>query len=114
MANSCCGKTINVRALEVKQRRVLITVLGINGATFLVMIAAALQSRSTSLLSGGLDNFGDAATYALSIAVVGANSRAKARVALFKGALILAAALAGSLGLRCRLARFVHWLALLL
>ena len=84
MADSCCEKTINVRALEVKQRRVLVTVLGINAATFLVMIAAALQSRSTSLLSGGLDNFGDAATYALSIAVVGANSKAKARVALFK------------------------------
>jgi hypothetical protein len=29
MAESCCGKTIDVRALEGKQRRVLITVLAI-------------------------------------------------------------------------------------
>jgi len=103
MADSCCEKTINVRALEVKQRRVLVTVLGINAATFLLMIAAALQSRSTSLLSGGLDNFGDAVTYALSIAVVGANGKAKARVALFKGALILAAALAVAVQIGWRL-----------
>ena len=68
MADSCCEKTIDVRELEGKQRRVLVAVLTINATTFLVMIAAALQSRSTSLLFGGLDNFGDAATYALSIA----------------------------------------------
>jgi len=94
MADACCGKTIDVRALEARQRRVLITVLAINAATFLIMVAAALQSRSSSLLSGGLDNFGDALTYALSLAVVGASGRAKARVALLKGALILGAAIA--------------------
>lgn len=94
MADSCCGKTIDVRALEARQRRVLIIVLLINAATFLMMVAAALQSGSSSLLSGGLDNFGDALTYALSLAVVGASGQAKARVALFKGALILAAAIA--------------------
>jgi Co/Zn/Cd efflux system component len=104
MADPCCEKTIDVRALEVKQRRVLVAVLAINAVTFLVMTAAALQSRSTSLLSGGLDNFGDAATYALGIAVVAANSKAKARVALFKGALILAAALAVAVQIGWRLA----------
>ena len=45
------------------------------------------------LLSGGLDNFGDAVTYALSLAVVGASQRAKAKVAMVKAALILAAAI---------------------
>lgn len=93
MADACC-KTIDVRALEARQRRVLLAVLAINAVTFLGMVAAALQSRSTSLLSGGLDNLGDAMTYALSMAVVGAGGRAKARVALFKGTLILLAALA--------------------
>jgi Co/Zn/Cd efflux system component len=104
MAESCCGKTIDVRALEGKQRRVLITVLAINTVTFLVMVAAALQSRSTSLLSGGLDNFGDAATYALSLAVVGASGQAKARVALFKGALIFFAAIVVAIQIGWRLA----------
>jgi len=71
---------------------VLVIVLLINAATFIMMVAAALSSGSASLLSGGLDNLGDALTYALSLAVVGATTRAKARVALFKGMLILAAA----------------------
>jgi len=96
MSESCCGcgKTIDVLALEARQRRVLTIVMVINMATFLMMIGAAWYSRSSSLLSGGLDNLGDALTYALSLAVVGASGLAKARVALFKGLLILGAALA--------------------
>lgn len=94
MSESCCGKAIDVRALEARQRRVLSIVLAINLLTFLMMVGAAWYSRSSSLLSGGLDNLGDALTYALSIAVVGASGLAKARVALFKGLLILGAALA--------------------
>ena len=46
------------------------------------------------MLSGTLDNLGDALTYALSMAVVGASVQAKARVAMVKGLLILGAALA--------------------
>lgn len=94
MADSCCGKTVDVAALEVEQKRVLITVLIINAATFVMVVAAALMARSSSLLSGGLDNLGDALTYAMSLAVVGASMRAKARVAVFKGLLILGAAVA--------------------
>ena len=94
MSESCCGKAIDVRALEARQRRVLTIVLVINLLTFLMMMGAAWYSRSSSLLSGGLDNLGDALTYALSLAVVGASGLAKARVALFKGLLILGAALA--------------------
>jgi len=59
-----------------------------------MMITAASLSGSSSLLSGALDNFGDALTYALSLAVVGASRSAKARVALFKGLLIFGAAVA--------------------
>ena len=94
MSESCCGKPIDVLALQARQRRILVVVMAINAATFTMMVAAALYSRSSSLLSGGLDNFGDALTYVLSLAVVGMDARAKARVALFKGLLILGAALA--------------------
>lgn len=96
MSESCCGcgKTIDVLALEARQRRVLAIVMVINMATFLMMIGATWYSRSSSLLSGGLDNLGDALTYALSLAVVGSSLQAKARVALFKGLLILSAAIA--------------------
>ncbi|WP_407352216.1 cation transporter [Luteimonas sp. R10] len=104
MADSCCGKSIEVRALEARQKRVLVTVLAINAATFLMMVTAAILARSSSLLSGGLDNLGDALTYGLSLAVVGASLRAKARVAVFKGLLILAAAIAVGAQIAWRLA----------
>lgn len=94
VSDSCCQSEIDVSALQVRQRRVLKIVLGINASTFLMMVIAAFFSGSSSLLSGALDNFGDAMTYALSLAVVGATSAAKARVALFKGLMILGAALA--------------------
>ena len=94
MSEPCCGKTIDVQALQARQKRVLAIVLAINVATFLIVVAAAIQARSSSLLSGGLDNLGDALTYALSLAVVGASANAKAKVAVFKGVLILGAAIA--------------------
>ena len=94
MSDSCCQSQIDASALEVRQRRVLVLVLVINATTFLMMVTAASLSGSSSLLSGALDNFGDALTYALSLAVIGAARKAKARVALFKGLLIFGAALA--------------------
>lgn len=105
MADSCgCGGTVDVRALEAGQRRVLLIVLAINIATFAMMITAALYSGSSSLLSGSLDNLGDALTYLLSLAVVGASLRAKAAVAVVKGLLILGAAIAVAAQIGWRLA----------
>jgi Co/Zn/Cd efflux system component len=103
MSDTCCATTIDIAALQARQRRVLMIVLAINLATFTIMLAAAIYSGSSSLLSGGLDNLGDALTYLLSLAVVGASDRAKARVALFKGALILGAALAVAIQIGWRL-----------
>lgn len=94
MGDACCGKTIDVQALQAKQRRVLKIVLGVNLSTFAMMVAVAWWSHSSSLLSGGLDNLGDALTYILSLAVVGASTHAKVRVSFFKGLLILLAAVA--------------------
>jgi len=95
--------SIDVRALQTRQRRVLIIVLVINVATFAMMVAAAVVSGSTSLLSGALDNFGDAVTYAISLAVVGAPATVKARVAMLKGVLIAGAALAVAVQIAWRL-----------
>ena len=91
MSDSCCGKPIDAQALQGEQRRVLRIVMAINIATFVLMIAAAMYSRSSALLSGALDNFGDALTYALSLAVGCASTLAKSKVAMFKAALILLA-----------------------
>jgi len=83
---------------------VLVAVLAINVVTFVMMVAASLMSGSSALLSGTLDNLGDAITYGLSFAVVGASATAKARVAFFKGLLILGAALAVAIQIAWRLA----------
>lgn len=100
----CCGCSPEVELLQAGQRRVLKIVLAINALTFLLVLGAALYSGSTSLLSGGLDNLGDALTYALSLAVVGASTRAKARVALVKAGLILVAAIAVAVQIGWRIA----------
>lgn len=103
MPDTCCATTIDIAALQARQRRVLTIVLAVNLATFVMMLAAAIYSGSSSLLSGGLDNLGDALTYLLSLAVIGASGRATAGVALFKGALILGAALAVAIQIGWRL-----------
>ena len=94
MSESCCGKPMDMQRLERRQRRVLVAVMLINLGGCAMMLAAAAWSGSSSLLSGMLDSLGDALTYLLSLLVVGAGLRAKARVALFKGLLIFAAAMA--------------------
>lgn|SRR5690606_10500198 len=94
MAGCRGGCGVEAARLQAGQRRVLRIVLWVNAASFLLMVGAALYSRSSALLSGALDNLGDALTYALSLAVVASSLRAKAWVAMFKAALILGAALA--------------------
>lgn len=89
-----CETLMDTSQLHARQRRVLKVVLAINLATFVMVVVGAFASRSTSLLSGGLDNLGDALTYALSLAVVGSTLAAQARVSFVKGLLILTAAVA--------------------
>ncbi|MDO5289175.1 MAG: cation transporter [Pseudomonadota bacterium] len=92
--HECCGQVMEVAHMQARQRRVLVGVLVINVATFCMMAWAAWHSGSSALWPASLDNLGDALTYAASLAVVGASALAKARVAFFKGLLILLAALA--------------------
>lgn len=95
MSDCCnCGGTVELAAMQARQRRVLLIVMLINIGSCAMMFAAAYLSQSSALLSGTLDNLGDALTYLLSLLVIGASFRAKAKVALFKGLLILTAALA--------------------
>ncbi len=90
---ACCrGGELEV--VHERQRGTLALVLVINAIMFLVIATAALHARSSALLSDSLDNLGDALTYGLSLWVVRRGRRAKARVAFFKGLLILWAALA--------------------
>ncbi len=90
--SGCCDDSCTIEALRERQRGTLRMVLGINAVLFLVIVVAALYGQSSALLADSLDNLGDALTYALSLYVVSRGAAAKARVALFKGVLILLAA----------------------
>ena len=94
MSQGCCDELLEVSGLHARQRRVLIWVMLINITTFLMMVAGSVMSGSSALLSGTLDNFGDALAYMVSFAVVGASVQVKAKAALFKSVLIGVAAVA--------------------
>jgi Co/Zn/Cd efflux system component len=88
----CCDQSCSLEAMQSRQRGTLQAVLAINGFMFVVIATAALFAHSAALLSDSLDNLGDALTYALSLYAVSRGAQTKARVALFKGALIFLAA----------------------
>ncbi|WP_370981068.1 cation transporter [Agaribacterium sp. ZY112] len=92
--SGCCDGGCSANAMRDKRQcGTLKIVLLINACMFVAVVAAALLSKSTALLADSLDNLGDALTYGLSLYAVSRGARLKAQVALFKGALILAAAL---------------------
>jgi len=89
MADACCAPPplkLDPHRGNSAYRRVLWTVLGINGIMFLVEIGAGLAAGSASLQADALDFFGDAANYAISLMVVGMALRYRATAALAKGA----------------------------
>lgn len=90
--SGCCDHDCALDLLQGRQRGTLKIVLGINALMFFVIVAAALYGRSSALLSDSLDNLGDALTYGLSLYAVSRGAAIKAKVALFKGALIALAA----------------------
>jgi Co/Zn/Cd efflux system component len=92
--SDCCENNCAIEALRERQLGTLKVVLFINAIMFMVIAVAALYGNSSALLADSLDNLGDALTYGLSLFAVSRGAAAKARVALFKGILILLAALA--------------------
>jgi len=92
--SSCCEDNCAIDALRERQRGTLQSVLVINVLLFVVIVVAAVYGNSTALLADSLDNLGDALTYGLSLVAVSRGAAAKAKVALFKGGLILLATVA--------------------
>lgn len=93
MSGCCDNDDAALAHLQKQQRGTLQAVLGINALMFVVIVVAAYYAMSTALMADSLDNLGDALTYALSLYAVSRGARTKALVALFKGVLILLAAL---------------------
>ncbi len=77
----CCGE----RPATAAYRRVLWTVLFINAAMFGVEMAAGVIGQSVALQADAVDFLGDAATYAITLMVLGAGIRWRASAALIKG-----------------------------
>ncbi|MHB0925110.1 MAG: cation transporter [Gallionellaceae bacterium] len=93
MADCCENKACALDALRERQSATLKIVLGINAVMFVIELMAGMMAGSTALLSDSLDNLGDALTYGMSLYAVSRGPRSKAKVALFKGVLILLASL---------------------
>jgi cation diffusion facilitator family transporter len=72
-----------------RYRRVLWIALALNALMFVVEISAGFRSGSVSLLADAIDFFGDAANYAVSLAVLGMALAWRARAAFIKGLCML-------------------------
>lgn len=84
MSAHCCAPARP--AVDPRLRKALWIALVVNAAMFVAEIAAAANSGSVSLLADAIDFFGDAANYALSLAVLGMALTARSRAAVVKGA----------------------------
>ena len=65
-------------------KRVLWTVIALNGVMLLTEMAAGQLAGSQALKADALDFLADTVTYGLSLAVIGATLRTRAMAALFK------------------------------
>src|SRR5215471_14948446 len=84
MSVDCCCHLTDPHRGNRAYRRVLWAVLAINAAMFLVEIGAGLAAGSASLQADALDFLGDAASYIISLFVVGMALRYRAAAALAK------------------------------
>lgn len=91
MAENCCESACGSETAKAdpRWRRVLWAALIVNAAMFLVEMAAGAAADSRSLQADALDFLGDAANYAVSLAVVGMALAWRARAALLKSLFML-------------------------
>ena len=86
----CCGHEARFDGLSDAYKRRLWMVIAINAVMFAVEMIAGQTAQSQALKADALDFLGDALTYGLSLAVIGANLRVRATAALFKGLSLMA------------------------
>ena len=85
---SCCDHDCSAPQTDYRYRRILWAALTINLAMFAIEITASIVAGSVSLRADALDFLGDAANYAVALAVVGLALHWRARAALLKGAVM--------------------------
>lgn len=85
MGASCCSPQPQSPKVDPVWRRALWAALAVNGGMFAVELAAGFHGGSMALQADSLDFLGDAASYAISLAVVGLALIWRARAAMLKG-----------------------------
>lgn len=81
----CCGSDAKFDGVSDDYKRRLWIVIAINATMFVVEMAAGQLAQSQALKADALDFLGDALTYGISLAVIGASIRARTNAALAKG-----------------------------
>ena len=85
MGADCCGHGATFEGLSADYKRRLWAVIAINAGMFVVEMSAGALAGSRALQADALDFFGDAATYSISLAVIGSALRVRAWAAFAKG-----------------------------
>jgi cation diffusion facilitator family transporter len=85
----CCGHNAKFDGVSDDYKRRLWLVIFLNAAMFVVEMTAGHLAKSQALQADALDFFGDALTYGISLAVIGASVRIRTTAALAKGISLL-------------------------
>lgn len=85
-----CGENNTFDGMSDAYKRRLWIVIAINATMFLVEMAAGQMAGSQALKADALDFLGDAATYGISLAVIGASVMVRVNAALVKAASLFA------------------------
>ena len=86
----CCGHEAQFDGLSADYKRRLWIVIALNAVMFVVEMTAGHLAKSQALQADALDFFGDAMTYGISLAVIGASLRVRSTAAMVKGISLLA------------------------
>jgi Co/Zn/Cd efflux system component len=87
--SGCCGHSARFEGLSEDYKRRLWLVIAINAGMFAVEMGAGQLSGSQALKADALDFLGDALTYGISLAVIGASLQTRAMAAMAKGTSLL-------------------------
>ncbi|OSP56508.1 cation transporter [Pseudoruegeria sp. SK021] len=85
----CCSHEAKFDGVSADYKRRLWIVIALNAGMFAVEMSAGQMARSQALQADALDFLGDALTYGISLAVIGASVRVRSGAALAKGISLL-------------------------
>jgi Co/Zn/Cd efflux system component len=83
--SGCCAEEEEFDGVSRRYRRVLKLVILLNAGMFAAELVLGAQARSTALWADALDFAADAATYGMSLAVIGLAATVRAKAAMIKG-----------------------------